>query len=75
METNGNKRFLRELASPCHGKSWNYPPFPRKSPDKGGGGYQTFRKIKREKMRFSKKREKQGFFSKSINGYNCLKVV
>ena len=38
MEIDGNKTILRELASPCHGKSWNYPPFPRKSQDKGGGG-------------------------------------
>jgi len=22
----------------CHWKSWNYPSFPRKSPDKGEGG-------------------------------------
>ncbi len=38
MEIDGNKRILRELASPCHGKSWNYPPFSRKSLNKEGGG-------------------------------------
>ena len=56
MEIDGNKRILRELAPPCHGKLWNYPPFPRKSPDKWEGGGVTMertileiRKVRPEK--------------------------
>ena len=62
MEINGNKRFLRELASPCHGKSWNYPPFPRKSPNKGGGGLPDFSQNKTRKNEVFKKNEKNRDF-------------